>query len=106
MSAFTADPVRPYGTAELEHQLALLAQVASALARDTDADQMRGHALRAAVAGTHAQRGVVLWYDRSARVFWGTAPAFGWSDEEALGLSIAAGECAVVDDVHSGSLAP
>ena len=97
-------PARAYGTAELELQLALLSQVASALARDLDPQRMRAHALRAAVAGTHSQRGIVLLHDRTANVFWGTEPAIGWSDGEALALSLAAGESSAVDSVFSGAL--
>lgn len=97
-------PPRANGTAELELQLALLSQVASALARDLDPQRMRGHALRAAVSGTHSQRGIVLLHDRTANVFWGTEPAVGWSDGEALKLSVRAGECSAVDSVFSGDL--
>lgn len=94
----------PHSTVDLEHQLAVLAQAASALAREVRAEQLREHALKAAVKGTHAQRGVILLHDRSAGVFWGTPPAAGWSDEEAMGLSIAAGDCAAVDAVFSGRI--
>ena len=62
-------------------------------------------ALRAAVSGTHSSRGIVLLHDRTAKVFWGTEPVVGWSDGEALGASVAAGECAAVDSVFSGDRA-
>jgi GGDEF domain-containing protein len=101
----TPAPPRAYGTAELELQLSLLSHVASALARDLDPERMRGHALRAAVSGTHSQRGIVLLHDRTANVFWGTEPAIGWSDGEALALSVGAGECPAVDSIYSGELA-
>jgi diguanylate cyclase (GGDEF)-like protein len=94
----------PHSTAELELQLSQVAKVAAALARDLTAEEMRAHALRATVAGTHARRGVILLHDRSANVYWATAPAIGWSDSETLSLSIAAGDCASIDDVFAGSV--
>jgi diguanylate cyclase (GGDEF)-like protein len=93
-----------HGTAELELQLSQVAKVASALARDISADEMRAHALRATVAGTHAKRGVILLYDRSANVYWATAPAIGWLDSDALSLSLAGGDCSSIDDVFAGSV--
>src|SRR5437879_1956622 len=103
IGVLSSAPARAYGTAELELQLALLSHVAGALARDADPEKMRAQALRAAASGTHSQRGIVLMHDRTAKVLWGTAPAIGWSDGEALALSLSEGECSAVDSVFNGS---
>lgn len=88
---------KPYGARELEELLASLHRVSDTFARTSDPKELLAHAVSATAAGTHATRAVAFLYQRDKDGYSGTAPAVGFTDDEASQLTLNVKDCEAVD---------